>query len=156
MFKSSELINLIKRRASRVLMIRYYFDTSIWLDWFEDRNEPGFPKTDLAYKLLSRIVMNNEIIIISGMVLFELGAVGYSSEEIDRLFKPLKQILVFVEASDQEIRKAKDLAAKRQVPRGDALHALIARDQKAILVTFDKDFQELLDIIKPKTPRELV
>ena len=36
-------------------MQRYYLDTSIWLDLFEDRNEPNFPKSDWAEKLNQKI-----------------------------------------------------------------------------------------------------
>jgi len=42
------------------------------------------------------------------------------------------------------------------VPKGDAIHALIARNHKAVLVTYDQDFEKLNDIINSKTPRELV
>lgn len=58
--------------------------------------------------------------------------------------------------TEKELKKSKDLAGKRSIPQGDALHALIARNHKAVMVTFDRDFQKLTDIIKPKTPRELV
>lgn len=135
---------------------RYYLDTSIWRDFFEDRDEPNFPKTTLAHKLLVRIVTNDDLIIVSDMIVFELESASYTVAEIEKLFHPLKSVLLFVEASEKQVGKARDLATKRTVPKGDALHALIARDQKAILVTYDRDFQKLLDITTPKTPRELI
>ena len=33
---------------------KFYFDTSIWLDFFEDRNEPNLPKSDWARKLVTK------------------------------------------------------------------------------------------------------
>ena len=39
---------------------RYYLDTSIWLDFFENRNEPNMPKGDWAHNLLERITKNND------------------------------------------------------------------------------------------------
>ena len=131
-------------------------DTSIWLDWFEDRNEPHFPKSDMAHRLLSEVVIADDQIVVSDVVIFELSNVGYSLQEVDRLLRPLKSIIVFVEATEKEVRKSKDLSRKRLVPQGDALHALIARNHKAVIVTFDRDFQKLVDIVKSKTPRELV
>ena len=45
-------------------------------------------------------------------------------------------------------------ASKRNIPKNDALHALIARDQKAILITMDNHFKEIKDIIEPHSPKE--
>ncbi|MBI4450527.1 type II toxin-antitoxin system VapC family toxin [Candidatus Woesearchaeota archaeon] len=135
---------------------RYYLDTSIWRDFFEERDEPNFPKTTIAHQLLVKTVLNDCHIIVSDMVVCELESAGYAQAEVENLFAPLKPVLLFVEATEKQVGKAKDLAAKRDVPKGDALHALIARDQKAVLVTYDGDFQKLLDIAKAKTPRELI
>ncbi|MBI2047107.1 PIN domain-containing protein, partial [Candidatus Pacearchaeota archaeon] len=52
--------------------------------------------------------------------------------------------------------KAKDLSKKRDIPLFDALHALLARDQRATLVTRDKHFEKLSDIISYKKPEELI
>ena len=38
----------------------------------------------------------------------------------------------------------------------DALHALIARDNKCIMVTRDAHFKKLLDIINPKKPEDII
>lgn len=137
-------------------MVLYYFDTCIWLDLFEDRNNPIFPKSDLAQKLLSKIILNNDIIFVSDLVFIQLNNTGYSSEEINTWIQTITKIIIFIEASEKELRKAKDLSVKRQVPKGDAIHALIARNHKAVLVTYDQDFEKLNDIINSKTPRELV
>jgi len=64
--------------------------------------------------------------------------------------------IVFVESTGKEIGKAKDLAYKREIPKRDALHALIARDNEAILITLDRHFQKLSDIIKPHSPKEFI
>jgi len=61
-----------------------------------------------------------------------------------------------VESTEKQARKAKDLSSKRDIPKGDALHALIARDNKATLVTLDNHFKKLLDITKPKRPQDLI
>ncbi|MBI2565386.1 PIN domain-containing protein [Candidatus Woesearchaeota archaeon] len=138
------------------MMQKFYLDTSIWLDFFEDRDEPNFPKSDWAHKLLNKITENNDKIIYSDIVILELGVVGYQPHEIEKLFEKIKPILIFVESTEQQARKAKDLESKRNIPKGDALHALIARDNKATLVTLDNHFKKLLDITKPKRSQEII
>ena len=135
---------------------KYYFDTSIWLDFFEYRNEPNFPKGRWVQELINKIIESDAKILYSDINIVELGVAGYSSQDIDMLFKKLKPILTFIESTNKQIGKAKDLSSKRNIPKGDALHALIARDNKAILVTLDRHFKKLLDIIEPKRPQDLI
>ena len=135
---------------------KHYLDTSIWLDFFENRNEPNLPKGDWAHKLLDKITKNNDKVIYSDNNIYELNIVGYSTYELDNMLQPLKPILIFVESTEKQISKAKDLSLKRNIPKRDALHALIARDNKSILVTLDRHFQKIRDIVKPKRPQDLI
>ena len=135
---------------------KYYLDTSIWLDFFENRNKPNLPKGDWAHKLLNKITNNNDKAVYSDIVILELGVVGYQPHEIQNLFQKIKPIIIFAESTEKQARKAKDLSSKRDIPKGDALHALIARDNKATLVTLDNHFKKLLDIIKTKRPQDLI
>ena len=135
---------------------KYYFDTSIWLDFFENRNEPDFPKGDWAHKLLNKITENNDKVVYSDNNIYELNIIGYSIYELKNMLQPIKPILIFVESTEKQISKAKDLSLKRNIPKRDALHALIARDNKAILITLDNHFKKLLDITEPKRPQNLI
>ena len=135
---------------------KYYLDTSIWLDFFENRNEPNLPKGDWAHKLLDKITENNDKVIYSDNNIYELNIIGYSTHELNNILQPLKPILIFVESTEKQINKAKDLSLKRNIPKRDALHALIARDNKSILVTLDRHFQKIRDILKPKKPQDLI
>jgi len=135
---------------------RYYLDTSIWLDFFENRDEPNLPKGGWAHKLLNKIIESNAEILYSDINLIELGIAGYSVYDISNLLKKLGPIIIFVESTEKEVGKAKDLSLKRDVPKGDALHALIARDNKAILVTLDKHFKKLRDIKESKRIQDLI
>ena len=134
---------------------RFYFDTLIWLDFFEDRNEPNFPKSEWAKELVKKIKSREDEIIFSDINLIELVRVGYSEFEINDILNIIG-VVVKVESTEKEIRKSKDLSFKRNIPKGDALHALIARDNHAILITFDNDFQKLLDIIRPHRTNDLL
>lgn len=48
------------------------------------------------------------------------------------------------------------MANQRDVPLRDALHAVIARDNGAQLVSRDWDFEQLKDITKTKKPEDLL
>ena len=137
-------------------MKRYYFDTSIWLDFFENRNEPNLPKGEWANKLINKIISEDNKIAYSDAVKDEIVDLGYSIGEVENLLEPLNRILIFVEATKKQFGKAKDLSARRSVPLFDALHALIARDNKAIMVTRDAHFKKLKDIIKYKRPEDII
>ncbi len=114
------------------------------------------PKGRWAHELLNKITKIDAKAVYSDYNIFELGLIGYSPNEITEMFKPLKPILLLVESTEKEVGKAKDLGIKRNIPRGDALHALIARDNNSILVTLDKHFKKILDIIKPKRPQDII
>lgn len=137
-------------------MKRYYFDTSIWLDFFENRNEPNLPKGEWANKLINKIISEDNKIVYSDAVKDEIIDLGYSIGEIEKLLEPLNRVLIFVEATKKQFGKAKDLSAKRNVPLFDALHALTARDNKAIMVTLDSHFKKLTDITKYKKPEDII
>lgn len=135
---------------------KYYFDTSIWLDFFENRNEPNLPKGDFVERLINKIVEEDNKIVYSDAVKDEMIKLGYNEQEAENLLEPLKACLVFVEFTKKQFGKAKDLSVKRDVPLLDALHALIARDNKCIMVTRDAHFKRLSDIIKPKKPEDII
>ena len=135
---------------------KFYFDTSIWLDFLEKRNEPNLPKGEWAKKLVERIINSNNKILFSDVNMLELGGVGYSEFEIEELIEGFQGLLIYIESSESEIGKARDLSQKRDVPKQDALHALIARDNKSILVTLDSHFKKLEDISKPHSPKEFI
>jgi len=130
---------------------RYYFDTSIWLDYSEKRGKNG----KIALHLIKRIIEQGDIIIFSDMIVRELRQFGYSQQAIDELFsiaKPdhLRRIHVF----EQEIEEAKKLAMQRNIPKIDAVHAVLARDNELQLISRDRHFDKLKDITKTKYPED--
>ena len=129
--------------------MRYYFDTSIWIDIFEGRDR-------LSKKLLDKIIYEDNRIVYSQAIIAELIGFGYHFFDIKDLFRPFRYILTYVLIAKHNLGKAKDLASKRGIPKRDALHALLAREYRAILVTRDRDFERLRDIIISKRPEELI
>jgi len=137
-------------------MVNFYFDTSIWLDLFENRNEPNFPKGENVKKLITKIIQNNNRVLFSNNNFFELITLGYTKYEINSFLNPFRKSIYYVWSTEKQFRKAKDLALKRNIPKRDALHALIARDNKAVLITLDKHFQYLRDIVKIERPQNFI
>ena len=135
---------------------RFYFDTSIWLDFLEKRDEPGLPKGTWAKKLIEKIIKNKDKIVLSEVIKNELIGLGYSRYELESIFFPFQKILISVYSNKKQFGKAKDLSDKRNIPLFDALHAILARDNRSILITRDKHFDKLLDIISYKKPEGVI
>jgi len=135
---------------------KFYFDTSIWLDFLENRDEPNMPKGTWAKELIKKIIKENNKILFSDNNMLELINCGYLEFEIEELLNKLNSIIIYVEATEKEIGKAKDLSQKRDLPKKDALHALIARDNNSILITLDNHFKKLIDITFPHNPKEFI
>jgi len=135
---------------------KYLIDTSIWVDLYEDRK--GYqnePLGDFAFKLFSIIKAKQNKIVITDLTIRELET-NYSIEEINGMMKPFEDVLEKIIASKKQRDEAKKLAEKRNVPRGDALHAILARDNRFILVSRDKHFRELTDISEHHKPEEII
>jgi predicted nucleic acid-binding protein len=58
-----------------MLMIdEYYFDTSIWLDFYEKRGKNG----EVALELINKIIRGEKVIFYSDIVVRELKRLGFS------------------------------------------------------------------------------
>ena len=140
-------------------MQKYYLDTCIWRDFFEDRfGRSGNPLGSYAAKLLMRIISNKDSILYSDHVIFELRR-DYEEEDIrDMLFVLiLSNILIKVLISDDERMESMNLAKQRHIPLIDCTHAILARDNKAILVSQDEHIiRNLRDIAETKRPQDII
>ena len=135
---------------------KYYLDTSIWIDVYEDRK--GYnnePLGEYGLKLLALIKAKENKIIISDLLIFEL-EVRYTIPEINGMLKPFEKITEKIKSTTKQKLEAKKIAEERKLPYGDALHSIIARDNNLILITRDKHFKELTDISKYYKPEELI
>ena len=134
----------------------YYLDTSIWLDFIEKRDEPHLPKGKYSKELIEKIIKENNKIVYSDIIKNELLKLGYSKYEIEIIFNSFHRFSIYTTATKKQYNRSKDLSKKRSIPLFDALHALIARDSKSIMVTRDNHFLELQDIIVSKRPEEII
>ena len=134
---------------------KYYLDTSIWMDYYEDRKDPSKDIGEFAFKLLCRLLASKSRIVVSTFLLNELET-AYSLDKIRGLTLPFKGLMERVDVSDKQREEAKKIAQERGIPKGDVIHAILARDSNAILVSRDKHFQLLKDICKVVKPEEII
>jgi len=135
---------------------KFYVDTSIWIDLYEDRK--GYnnePLGEYALKLFSKIKAKENKLIISNILIRELEGY-YSIEEINGMIKPFTKIIEKIISTTEQRIEARKIALERNLPPGDVLHAILARNNNLILISRDKDFRMLADISKGYKPEELI
>ncbi len=135
---------------------RYLIDTAIWIDLYEDRKGyNGEPLGEYAWKLLRNILASQETIIVSDLLLIELET-RLTLEQINGMFIPFQAAIEKVFTTEPQSAEAEHISEERNVPRGDALHAIHARDHQLILITRDRHFKRLSDIAQSYRPEEFI
>jgi len=135
---------------------KYYIDVCIWIDYFENRSDKFRPLGDWAFGLIKKIINDNDLILYSELVEEELSE-SYSDEEIENIFSIVpSELFVKVKISDKQLVEARELSIKKKVPLGDAIHAVLSKDNNALLITRDEHFEKLRDIIIVKKPEDLI
>ena len=131
----------------------FYSDTSIWIDFHEKRGDNG----KVALKLILKIINEDLKIAYSDLNVKEFKILGYSQEEIDAILGIIKpNNIKHVHIYKEQIEEARKIARKRNVPRKDALHAIIARDNDLQLIATDSHYEQLRDITKCKKPIDVI
>jgi predicted nucleic acid-binding protein len=138
-------------------MKNYYVDTNIWIDLWEDRSDGLKPLGEFAFQFFKNAIENKCMVYYSKLVVLELRKKFNEGVIEGELFKPLREagILKEVSISKKQMSEARKIASKRCVPLGDALHAIIARDNRAILVSRDAHCLMLQDIVDVENPEEI-
>ncbi|MBI2452350.1 PIN domain-containing protein [Candidatus Pacearchaeota archaeon] len=129
---------------------RFYFDTSIWLDFYEKRGKNG----ELTKELINKIIKDEDVVAYSDIVVKELKNIGYSGNEINEMLSVTRVEMIHIKK--EQLEEAKKLASERKIPKGDVLHAISARDSESYLITRDKHFKKLNDITKQHLPEDFL
>lgn len=132
----------------------YYIDTSIWMDLYEDRKDAHQDLGDIAFRLFSFLQASGSKVLVSSLIQKELERF-YTLEEIRGMVFIFEKSLVRVEISKEQIEEAKKIAKERFLPPGDVIHAILARDNRAVLITRDKHFEKLQDLCNCVKPEEI-
>ncbi len=134
---------------------RFYLDTAIWRDYFEDRKDNIRPLGEFAFQFLRNCDKNDCTVLYSETVVHELKR-DYSDEKIKQIFSSFEHFLKFVPISNEQYLEAKKLAkVKIESHESDILHSILARDNNAVLVTRDFHFNTLQDVVEIKLPEEV-
>jgi len=137
-------------------MVKYYVDTCIWLDLFENRKDKFRPLGEWAAEFINRSVKEDEEILLSDIVEDELTN-HLTEAHVKRLLNLRNHcMLVRVDSNKRQFDEALRLSKERRVPLNDAFHAVLARDSGAVLITRDRHFDNLQDVVRCKKPEELI
>jgi len=136
---------------------RFYLDTAIWRDYFEDRRDGIRPLGEFAFQFLKKCTEIGAEILVSDTVVFELEA-RLSKERVKEIFSSSKNIIRKVAANSGQLSEARKEWQKRNraLPFKDVLHAIIARDNNAVLVARDNHFFDMLSaIVEVEKPEDI-
>jgi len=104
-----------------------------------------------------KILKNKDIVLFSEIIIRELKT-DYTQVEINNALKFIfiHGILRKVEVPKESQIEAEKISKKRNLPAADVLHAILARNNKAILVSQDNHFKKLKDIAEVKKPEKII
>lgn len=137
-------------------MKKFYLDTSIWRDYFEDRKDNIRPLGEFAFQFLRKCLKEKAVVVVSDKVIEEL-EIDFSKEQLKQMFSGFEEIIVEVMHAKEQVEEALTLLKKfkRAFPFADILHSIIARDEDAILITRDKHFEKI-GIVEARFPEDLI
>lgn len=134
---------------------RFYLDTAIWRDYFEDRKDSIRPLGEFAFQFLKNCEKKDCEVLYSGLVVQELRSY-YSEERVAEVFSSFRHFLVEVPISNGQISEARKISSSVQGTHlKDALHAILARDNNAIMVARDRHFGPLEDFVEVAKPEDI-
>jgi len=134
---------------------RFYLDTAIWRDYFEDRKDRFQPLGEFAFQFLKNCESHSCEVLYSSLVVNELKA-EYTSDEIQGILAPFRKYLVEVQIVPEQLKEAQGVNSRlKDTHLADILHAILARDNGAIMITRDKHFEALASIVEVLKPEEV-
>ena len=140
------------------MLKKYWFDTCIWRDFYEDRfSKVGNPLGHYASEAFMNVMKNKDRILFSESLVRELKKdydEGDIKDMLNLLF--LSEIFVLIQITKEEHFEDKSLSEKRDLPYVDCLNAVQARNNNAIVVSQDPHLtKDLIDIVKVIKPQDI-
>jgi predicted nucleic acid-binding protein len=139
-----------------ILFMKFYIDTCIWRDYYENRFSDK-PIGRYALRFFNKIIKEKHSIIFTNLIINEL-KIAMQTEEIENLFKFFYAlgILFFVQIEGEIYYEAKQIATTFKIPLSDAIRALVAKKNDAIIITRDKHFNIMINLVECKTPEDFI
>lgn len=129
--------------------MRFYVDSCIWLDYLENRKDNFRPLGEWAFNFFKFCIDNRYDLLISQLVIDEVNS--HFKVDLKKDFN-----LIQVDISKDQINLAIKIAKKKKLYYADILHAILAKENNAIMITRDKHFFDLVDIVDVKKPEDLI
>ncbi|MBW2994912.1 PIN domain-containing protein [Candidatus Woesearchaeota archaeon] len=137
--------------------MKYYIDACIWRDYFENRSDKYRPLGDWALTLIKKIIDNeNDFVIYSDLIEDELLDFFTEKQVFDILSIVPAEIMIKVKVSMEQFKRAKSISRKLKIPLQDTVHAIVAAKNNSILVTRDKHFYEMQNIVVIRKQEDLI
>lgn len=135
--------------------MKYYIDTCIWFDYFENRQDNFRPLGEWAIQLINKIIDEEGIFIFTDILIKELKT--YYVEEKIKSFLDIipSQLIKFVKVKNYDLEEAKNIKLKYKIPLGDALHIVLSRHLNAVLISRDSHFF-IIDEVECYKPEDLI
>lgn len=131
----------------------FYFDTSIWIDFYEKRGRNG----EHALQLIIKIINRNWRLAYSDLHIKEFKHLDYSNGGINDILNIIKpNSIKHVHIYREQIEEARNITRQRKLPHNDVLHALLCRDNNLQLISRDLHFERLKDITKAGKPEDFI
>lgn len=140
--------------------MKIYLDTSIYLDYWQNRADKMRPLGEFAFSLMKEAIKCRFLILISNEVLKELEKVtGFSEEKVwNTILSSLKEAnkIAIVKINLNQIKESEKIAKQKNIPKADALHAVLSRDNDAILISRDYHHDSVREIAEVMKPEEIL
>lgn len=138
---------------------KFYLDTGIWRDYYEDRRDNMRPLGEFAFNFLRACLEKKIPVLVSDAVVIELRRY-FPQEKVDEIFSFFKGIIVNMTVTPEQYSEARKELAKRlkvgnKLPFDDVLHAVVAKHHGAVLIARDNDFDFLHEIVEIEKPEDV-
>ncbi|MEK6957602.1 MAG: PIN domain-containing protein [archaeon] len=134
---------------------KFYLDTAIWRDYFEDRKDNLRPLGEFAFRFLKDCEKKGCTILYSSLVVEELES-HYSKERVAEVFSSFRHMLAEVPISGVQISEARKIVSSTEGTHlKDAVHAVLAKDNGATMIARDKHFEALTEIVEVAKPEDI-
>lgn len=138
-------------------MARYYVDTCIWRDLAENRNDHHQNLGQSASFFLTQVIENNDLILWSIAVEREISHSPQKERILDLMISlHKKKRLDTVEPTAEQWAEAAHVSLQRKIPYLDAFHAILARDNDAVLITRNSHFANVRDLVLSRKPEDIL
>lgn len=141
-------------------MERALVDSNIFLDYYLDRKDSVLPLGEFAFQFIQETIRCKYLVLVCDEVVSELSEnTGLTEDNVwELILDGLKQKnkIELVHCSIKEAEDAHRIAKDKNVAFNDALLAILARNNKVMVVTRDNHFfNELSEYCEAIKPEEL-